>query len=66
MPTPPKSDWGMDAKRIGVALVQRAQCGRRGPIRSDRLRDADGIRASGIDHAVEDGDADGSLGLLAR
>jgi sulfatase modifying factor 1 len=49
-----------------VALVQRAQCRRSGPIRSDRLRDADGIRASGIDHAVEDGDADGSLGLLAR
>jgi hypothetical protein len=48
------------------ALVQRAQRGRSGPIRSGRLCDADGIRASCIHHAVEDGDADGSLGLLAR
>src|SRR3954469_8390484 len=47
------------------ALVQRDQRGRSGPIRSGRLCDADGIRASGIDHAVEDSDADGCFGLLA-
>ena len=47
-----------------MALVQQAQRRRSGPIRSDRLRDADGIRASCIDHAVEDSDADGSFGLL--
>src|SRR5687768_12641768 len=54
------------AERLGVrpALVQRAQRRRSGPIRSGRLCDADGLRASRIDHAVEDGDADGSLGLL--
>jgi hypothetical protein len=50
--------------RLITALVQRAQRGRSGPIRSGRLCDADGLRASGLDHAVEDGDADGSLGLL--
>jgi hypothetical protein len=47
-------------------LVQRAQRGRSAPIRSGRLCDADRIRASRIHHAVEDGDANGSLGLLAR
>jgi len=35
------------------------------PTRPPELRDADGIWASGIDHAVEDSDTDGSLGLLA-
>jgi hypothetical protein len=29
------------------------------------LGDADGVRASDIDHAVEDSDAGGSLSLLA-
>jgi hypothetical protein len=48
-----------------TALVQRAQCGRRGPVRSGQLGDADGVGASGIDHSVEDGNAYGSLGLLA-
>jgi hypothetical protein len=50
---------------IAVALVQRDQRGRSGPIRSGRLRDTGGVRASGIDHAVEDGDANGGLDLLA-
>jgi hypothetical protein len=44
--------------------VQGYRCGRSGPIRPDRLRNGDGVRASGINHAVEDSDADGSLGLL--
>lgn len=47
------------------ALVQRSQCGRRGSIRSGQLGDADGVRASGLNHSVEDSNADGSLGLLA-
>ena len=45
--------------------MQRDRSGRSEPIRSDRLRDADGVRASGIDHAVEDSDADGGFGLRA-
>jgi hypothetical protein len=57
---------GLDlAKSVFQALVQRDRSGRSGPIRSDPLRDADGVRASGIDHAVEDSDADGCFGLLA-
>ena len=49
-----------------AALVQRDRSGRSEPIRFDRLRDADGVGASGIDHAVEDSDADGCFDLLAR
>jgi hypothetical protein len=53
-----------------MALVQRAQCGRRGPIRSGQLGDADGVQASGIDHSVEDSNADGgtvkTLGVSYR
>jgi hypothetical protein len=45
-------------------LVQRSQCGRSEPIRAPGSRDADGVRASGLDHAVEDSDTDGSFGLL--
>lgn len=52
-------------KDLDPALVQRDRPGRSRPIRSGQLCDADGLRASRIHHAVEDGDADGSLGLLA-
>jgi hypothetical protein len=45
--------------------VQRVQDGRNRPIHSGQLGDADGVRASDIDHAVEDSDAGGSLSLLA-
>jgi hypothetical protein len=45
--------------------VQRDRSGHSGPIRSDWLRDADRVRASGIDHAVEDSYADGGFGLRA-
>jgi hypothetical protein len=44
--------------------VQRDQHRHSGPIRSIRLCDANGIGASGIDHAVQDSDTDGSFGLL--
>jgi hypothetical protein len=54
----------MAAKPRCEALVQRDRAGRRRRIHSGRLCDADGGRASGIDHAVEDSDADDSLGLL--
>ena len=52
-------------KSFVAALVQRAQRRCSGPIRSGRLCDADGFRASRINHAVEDSDADGCFGLLA-
>jgi len=45
-------------------LVQRDQRGRSELIRDLQLRDANGVQASHIDHAVEDSDADGGLGLL--
>jgi hypothetical protein len=54
----------MAAKPRCEALVQQDRPGRRGRIHSGRLCDADEGRASGIDHAVEDSDADDSLGLL--
>src|SRR5688572_19676317 len=68
----PKYADPVDVRRIGndvdkairAALVQGYRFGRSGPIRPDRLRNADGVRASGINHAVEDSDADASLGLL--
>jgi hypothetical protein len=44
--------------------VRRDQRGRSGPIRPPTLRDADGVRASGIDHAVQDDDTDGGFGVL--
>src|SRR3954468_22557571 len=51
-------------RRWRRALVQRDGCGRKCPIRDLWLRDANGVRASGLDHAVEDGHPKGGLGLL--
>jgi hypothetical protein len=47
-------------------LVQRDQPGRSRPILPLWLCDADGVRVSDIDRAVEDNNADGGLGLLPR
>jgi hypothetical protein len=58
-------DLSKSVFRVHEALVQQLQCGRRGPIRSGQLGNADEVRASGLDHSVEDSNADGSLGLLA-
>ena len=58
-------DLSKSVFRVHEALVQQSQCGRRGPIRSGQLGNADEVRASGLDHSVEDSNADGSLGLLA-
>jgi hypothetical protein len=58
-------DLSKSVFRVHEALVQQSQCGRRGPIRSGQLGKADEVRASGLDHSVEDRNADGSLGLLA-
>ena len=58
-------DLSKSVFRVHEALVQQSQCGRRKLIRSGQLGNADEVRASGLDHSVEDRNADGSLGLLA-